>query len=206
MKRKWLLIIISVVLVSSCSLNYGDKKNEFDKMPNFVFKDASLDRYEDDKVSLKIKFEELEVYDQDKIWVGKKIHFTQINKNAKSDKNNKSKKMIESKGYAGLIKIDEEKEQYFLGEKVFFEDVKEKLLISGKAFFWDKNAGLLYAPSKDIISIKKADELYIKGSGFIANTISREFEFSNSIEGTISTEKNEPEQAEKNDSEGEKNE
>ncbi len=176
-------------------------------MPNFIFKEASLDRYEKNDLALKVNFKKLEIYDKEKIWAGEKIHFVQMGQNKDPKTKTKQKRIVESKGYAGLIKINEKKDKYFLGEKVFFEDVKEKLLISGKAFFWDKKTGLLYAPTDDIISIKKADELNIKGSGFVANTNSKEFEFSNSIEGEIKTEKPEeeakkPQDANKKNEEG----
>ena len=103
----------------------------------------------------------------------------------------------ELKGRAGIIKIDEKNNQYFLGQKVLFEDLKEGLMISGDAFFWNKNENLLYGVEGDSVTVKRGDELYISGSGFIANTLSKEFEFLNSIEGKIQT-KTEENENEKN--------
>ena len=85
------------------------------------------------------------------------------------------------------LKIDEKNNKYFLGKKVFFEDLKENLAISGDAFFWDKTENILYGAEKGIVSFKKGDEFYIEGTGFIANTLSKEFEFVQSVKGNINS-------------------
>ncbi len=183
--------LIFLFIFSSCSLNYGDKKEQkFDKMPNFVFKSAYLDRYEKGKLDLRINFKNLEIYDAEKIWAGETVHFSQFDKEANKKKFKNNLAPVESKGYAGLIKIDDKNNKYFFGDKVFFENVKENLLISGEAFFWNKKDHILYAPENEVVTVKKSDEFSIKGSGFIANTMSREFEFLNSIEGKIKTSSN----------------
>ncbi len=205
MKKIILPFITGILIFStySCSLNYESKEKKFDKMPNFIFKKASLDRYEDDKISLKVNFDNLEIYDSDKIWAGESVHFIKMEDN---DSDKKQGKNIESKGFAGIIKIDEAQNKYFLGKDVFFQDKKEDLLIQGNAFFWDKDKNILYSPKNDIVRVKKGAEFNVKGVGFIANTLSREFEFSNSIEGHIQTEKEEAKEDEATDKEEESNE
>jgi len=86
---------------------------------------------------------------------------------------------------------------YLKRRYIFFEDLKEGLMISGDAFFWNKNENLLYGVEDGSVKVKRGDELYISGSGFIANTLSKEFEFLNSIEGKIQT-KNEENENEEN--------
>jgi len=174
---------ISVIISFSCSLNYSKEAQNFEKKPNFVFKNANLDKYEENSLNLRINFAELEVYDSDEIWAGKNLRFFKIDK--KSLKNEKLE--AELKGRAGIIKIDEKNNKYFLGQKVSFQDLKEGLIISGEAFFWDKNENLLYGTEDGIVTVKQGDELYIRGAGFAANTLSKEFEFLQSIEGDIKT-------------------
>jgi len=174
---------ISVIISFSCSLNYSKEAQNFKKKPNFVFKNANLDKYEENSLNLRINFAELEVYDSDEIWAGKNLRFFKIDK--KSLKNEKLE--AELKGRAGIIKIDEKNNKYFLGQKVSFQDLKEGLIISGEAFFWDKNENLLYGTEDGIVTVKQGDELYIRGAGFAANTLSKEFEFLQSIEGDIKT-------------------
>ena len=38
---------ISVIISFSCSLNYSKEAQNFEKKPNFVFKNANLDQYEE---------------------------------------------------------------------------------------------------------------------------------------------------------------
>lgn len=193
-KAKFLFIAsIPAIISLSCSLNYSKEAQNFEKKPNFVFKNANLDQYEENSLNLRINFMELEIYDSDKIWAGKDLRFFKIDK--KSLENGKPE--AELKGRAGIIKIDEKNNQYFLGQKVLFEDLKEGLMISGDAFFWNKNENLLYGVEGGSVRVKRGDELFISGEGFIANTLSKEFEFLNSIEGKIQT-KTEENENEKN--------
>ncbi|MGF7109593.1 hypothetical protein [Treponema pedis] len=185
-----IFIISFIGIISfSCTLNYSKEAEFFEKKPNFVFKNSNLDRYEENSLNLKINFDKLEIYDTDKIWAGEKITFVKIN--SKTDEENKSdgkrEKLSGYKGSAGIIKIDEKNEKYFLGGKVFFEDIKEGVAISGEAFFWDKTSGVLYGSKEGRVSVKKGEELDITGEGFIANTVSREFEFSSVVSGNILT-------------------
>lgn len=186
---------ISVIISFSCSLNYSKEAQNFEKKPNFVFKNANLDKYEESSLNLRINFTELEIYDSDKIWAGKNLRFFKIDKKSLQ----KEKLEAEFKGRAGIIKIDEKNNNYFLGQKVFFEDLKEGLMITGDAFFWNKKENILYGIEDGVVTVKKRDELYISGAGFAANTLSKEFEFLKSIEGNIKTKieeenKNEPQE------------
>ena len=191
--QTFIIASIFAIISFSCSLHYSKEAQNFEKKPNFVFKNANLDQYEDSVLNLRVNFTELEIYDSDKIWVGKNLRFF------KTDKKSLGKERLEAelKGRAGIIKIDEKNDNYFLGQKVFFDDLKEGLIISGEAFFWDKKGNILYGVENDSVTVKRGDELYISGSGFIANTLSKEFEFLNSIEGKIQT-KNEEKENEEN--------
>lgn len=184
-KKILILFITNLSIISfSCTLNYSGEAKKFKKKPNFVFKNANLDRYEQNSLSLKVNFEVLEIYDSDKIWAGEKISFIKLKK-----PENEEKIQEELKGSAGVIKIDEKENKYFLGKNVAFEDLKENISILGDAFFWDKNANILYGTENGIVSVKKGLELSIRGTGFAADTLSRKLEFSKSVEGLIETEK-----------------
>ncbi|UTC66495.1 MULTISPECIES: hypothetical protein [unclassified Treponema] len=184
-KKAQNLLIASIlpIISFSCSLNYSKEAQIFEKKPNFVFKNANLDQYEENSLNLRINFAKLEIYDTDKTWAGKNLRFFKIDKKSLEKDNPEA----ELKGRAGLIKIDEKNNNYFLGQKVFFEDLKEGLMISGEAFFWDKKENILYGVETGSVTVKQGDELYISGEGFIANTLSKEFEFLHSIEGKIKT-------------------
>lgn len=195
-KKAILLFIASIytIISFSCTLNYSKEAQNFEKKPNFVFKNANLDQYEDSIINLRVNLKELEIYDSDKVWAGKDLVFFKIDKKSVDG----DKLQAELKGRAGIIKIDEKNNKYFLGKKVFFEDIKEGIVISGDAFFWDKNENILYGTENGPVSLKQGNELYISGVGFIANTLSKEFEFVKSIQGNIET-KTEEDTSEENE-------
>ena len=161
--EKFILAMCISIISFSCTLNYSGEAKKFKKKPNFVFKNTNLDRYE--------------------VWAGEAVSFFKM-----SGTKEGTQEQIELKGAAGLIKIDEADDKYFLGNGVSFEDVKEKIIISGDAFYWDKSAGLLYGTASGRVKVEKSGEFSLKGSGFIANTLSRKFEFTNSVSGSIETE------------------
>ncbi|MGP1439459.1 MAG: LPS export ABC transporter periplasmic protein LptC [Treponema sp.] len=177
-KKQVSLIILIMFFLISCSIDYGNNQRNLEKMPNIVFKNIKLDRYEQNNTQLAVECERLEMYAKDKTWVGKNIEFVQFEKNTSND---------EFLGKAGLVLIDNQNEEYFLSEDVEFNAKKDKLKISSSALYWVKKESLLASPHDALVSIEKENEMSIKGSGFIANTSSKEFELSNEIEGEIDT-------------------
>ncbi|MGP1415009.1 MAG: LPS export ABC transporter periplasmic protein LptC [Treponema sp.] len=177
-KKQVSLIILIMFFLISCSIDYGNNQRNLEKMPNIVFKNIKLDRYEQNNTQLAVECERLEMYTKDKTWVGKNIEFVQFEKNTSND---------EFLGKAGLVLIDNQNEEYFLSEDVEFNAKKDKLKISSSALYWVKKESLLASPHDALVSIEKENEMSIKGSGFIANTSSKEFELSNEIEGEIDT-------------------
>jgi len=118
------------------------------------------------------------MYSKDKIWVGNRLEFKQLEK-GKSEE--------EFTGKAILVLIDEQKEEYYLGKSVEFVSIKDKLTIKAPSLYWLKKEKLLTSTKDDEVSIEKKDEMSIKGRGFIANTASKEFEMQSQIEGVIDT-------------------
>jgi len=186
-KKKQVLYLALITFFSfSCSIDYGRMKETGEKRPNIVFKNIKVDRYESASASLLLSCERLEMYSKDKLWVGKNLEFKQLEKNTGDD---------EFRGKAGLSLIDEQKDEYFLGESVKFESIKDKLTIEAPSLYWIKGEHILTSSENDIISIEKEDEMSIKGSGFIANTASKEFELKHQVEGIIYPKKEDEEQS-----------
>lgn len=177
-KKQVSLIILIAFFPISCSIDYGNTQRELEKRPNIVFKNIKVDRYEQSKAQLVVECERLEMYTKDKTWVGKNIEFVQFEKNTQND---------EFLGKAGLILVDNQNEEYFLSDSVEFNAKKDKLKISSPALYWMKKESLLASPHNALVSIEKEGEMSIKGSGFIANTSSKEFELTNEISGEIDT-------------------
>ena len=145
-KKQVSLSVILVFFSISCSIDYGNSQRDLEKRPNIVFKNIKVDRYEQNNSQLEVKCERLEMYTKDKIWVGKDIEFVQFEKNTNND---------EFLGKAGLILIDNQKEEYFLSNSVEFNSKKDKLNISSPALYWIKKESLLASPHDALVSIEK---------------------------------------------------
>lgn len=171
-------------LLLSCSIDYGRGKSVGERRPNIVFTNINVDRYENAEPSLLVFCERLEMYSKDKMWAGKSFEFRQLEKHTQNN---------EFLGKAGLALIDNQKEEYLLGDDVEFISIKDKLSISAPSLYWIKKESILSSPKDDVVSIVKEGEMSIRGSGFVAHTSSKEFELKNQVEGVIDTEKKEEE-------------
>lgn len=175
-----------ILTISSCSLNYNKSAAHFEKRPNMVFKNIVLEKYEKNKITMKITSERLEMYETEKIWAGKNLQFIQFPKN-KTDKN-------ELSGFAGAALIDNSKDEYFLGKNVEFKSEEDGLKIRSTALYWLKKEHILFSPENQMVSIQKNNEVSLTGFGFSANTLSKTFELNSNIKGLIETEKESPEE------------
>ena len=176
-KKLYVPLCVSFICFS-CSIDYGRLKQEGEKRPNIVFKEINVDRYENASPNLLLFCNRLEMYSKDKIWVGDRLEFKQLEKGKREE---------EFTGKAILVLIDEQKEEYYLGKSVEFVSIKDKLTIKAPSLYWLKKEKLLTSTKDDEVSIEKKDEMSIKGRGFIANTASKEFEMQSQIEGVIDT-------------------
>lgn len=186
-RHKGAAAVVIFIIFSSCSLNYDKSAAHFEKRPNMVFKNITLDRYEEKKLTMKIDSERLEMYDSEKIWAGKNLRFIQL------EKNNKNKN--EFSGFAGAVLIDNGKDEYFLGKTVEFKYEKDGIIISSPALYWLKKENMLFAPESQPVSIQKNNEVSLTGYGFVANTSAKSFELNSAVNGLIETDKNSGDEA-----------
>ena len=68
--------IILILLNTSCSLKYIETVNSEDKVPEFVFEDTKMVRYENNKPTLEVTAGTLEQYKNSNETYGKDISFT----------------------------------------------------------------------------------------------------------------------------------
>ena len=57
--QHFIIASILAIISFSCTLNYSKEAQNFEKKPNFVFKNANLDQYEENSLNLRINFMEL---------------------------------------------------------------------------------------------------------------------------------------------------
>ena len=172
--KLWPVLIIFIY--TACSFNYQELPEQAAPQPDMIFTNVTLKRYEDTLVDLSVYAQELEMYDEEKIWAGKHISFVQYDKKTQKES---------MKGQTGILYIDEKAEEYSLGNTVSFQLIEDDFSIRSPALIWKKNENFLSAPTDETVTITQKDEITIEGKSFAANTAAKEFSFNEGTTGTI---------------------
>ncbi|EEV19439.1 LPS export ABC transporter periplasmic protein LptC [Treponema vincentii] len=171
-----ILPVFIVFFCTACSFNYQDLPEQTVSQPDMIFANVTLKRYDNALVDLSVHAQELEMYDEEKIWAGKHIDFVQYD--------NKTQKES-MRGETGILYIDEKAEEYSLGDTVFFHLIEDDFSVRSPALIWKKKENLLSAPADETVTITQKDEVTVEGKSFAANTAAKEFAFNESTAGTI---------------------
>lgn len=170
------ILLIIFVLLSSCSLKYSETVNSEDKVPEFVFEDTKMIRYEDNQPSLEVSAATLEQYKNTNESYGKDISFISYDKEGKT----------ETEGSCGIIFADTGKKIYELYDDINVYNAPEKMRFFANVLKWDGATEQLTSGRSDMVKIEK-DDTIMRGSGFSASGISKKFSFRGNITGTIET-------------------
>jgi len=111
------VVFLLCLVLTSCSLKYAEIINSEDKVPEFVFEDTKMVRYEDNKPSLEVTAGTLEQYKNSNETYGKDISFTSYN-----DEGN-----VETEGCCGIIYADSGKKLYELFDDINVYNAPEKM-------------------------------------------------------------------------------
>ena len=172
--KLWPVLIIFIC--TACSFNYQELPEQTAPQPDMIFTNVTLKRYEDTLVDLSVYAQELEMYDEEKIWAGKHINFVQYDKKTQKES---------MKGETGILYIDEKAEEYSLGGTVSFQLIEDDFSIRSPALIWKKKENVLSAPADETVTITQKDEITIEGKSFAANTAAKGFSFNEGTTGTI---------------------
>jgi len=170
-------LIIASLYVSACSFDYGSELADDNSIPEMTMTGVTASRYENARLSVELRAMELEMYDADKIWTASGVEFVQY-------MNNGSGK-IEAEGSAGLFLVDDAAEVYSLGESTSFRIVEDNLFLTASDLRWDRTKHTLSSGLSGRVELERGDGSVIVGTGFSANTLSREYEFSGVVSGTL---------------------
>ena len=165
-----------IFICAACSFNYQELPEQTAPQPDMIFTNVTLKRYENALVDLNVYAQELEMYDEEKVWAGKDISFMQYD-----DKTHEES----MQGETGILYIDEKSEEYALGGTVSFHLIEDDFSVHSPALIWKKKESLLAAPSDETVTITQKDEVTVEGKSFAANTAAKEFSFAERSTGTI---------------------
>lgn len=133
-------------------------------------------RYEDQKPSLEVEAGMLEQYKNSNETYGKDISFISYDKEGKT----------ETEGSCGIIFADTGKKVYELYDNISVYNTPEKMRFYANVLKWDGRTEQLTSGRSDMVKIEK-DDTIMRGSGFTASAISKNFSFRGNITGTIET-------------------
>ena len=133
-------------------------------------------RYEDQKPSLEVEAGMLEQYKNSNETYGKDISFISYDKEGKT----------ETEGSCGIIFADTGKKVYELYDNISVYKKQKKMRFYANVLKWDGRTEQLTSGRSDMVKIEK-DDTIMRGSGFTASAISKNFSFRGNITGTIET-------------------
>ncbi len=183
MKRprpSWVFAIpLATIVLSSCSFNYGAGPGAEDPYPEMILTGVVAERYESAAVSLEFSADVLEIYDEDRLWAANGARFTQFDAPGSS--------AVESEASASVLIVDDKNGVYSLGGEVRFSVASEGIVFSAPALRWTKETHRLVGAVDGEVTVEEDDGTVIRGRGFFADTLRRDYDFSGPVSGTLSS-------------------
>lgn len=171
--KKHLFLFPLFSLFFSCSLKYDEYVDSEDKVPEFVFQNAVVNRYENNAVTLEVSAELLEQYKGKSETYAKNLSF-------KAYEDGK----VTTEGSCGLLMTDTDKEFYELYDDIKLYNNKDKLNFFADVLKWNAKTEQLTSGRGDMVRIEK-DDAVIRGTGFSASGVSQTFSFRGTVTGEI---------------------
>ncbi len=173
---KPLFVSILFIFLTSCSLKYSESVNPEDHVPEFVFENTAMTRFEESRPTFEMQSEVLEQYKNNKETYGKNLKFSAYDKEGK----------ISTQGECGMLYADTDKKVYELYDNVQLYNVEEEMRFYANILRWNEKTEQLTSGRSDMVKIEK-DDTTIRGSGFSADGVSKQFSFSGNVTGNIET-------------------
>ena len=169
--------MIACILLPSCSLKYSETVDAGEKVPEFVFEETKMTRYENKKATLEMSADVLEQYKNTNATYAKNVKFSSFNDDGE----------LSTEGSCGLMYADSDKKIYELYEDISLYNADEKMRFYANVLKWNEKTEQLTSGRGDVVKIEK-DDTIIRGVGFSGSGISKQFSFRGNVTGDIETE------------------
>ncbi len=174
--KETLFLIFSTLLFFSCSVKYEETVRAEDAVPEFIFSNVELKRYEKNKLSISFSAEQLEQYKKSSESYAKNIEFSAYDDKGK----------LSTEGSCNLLSANTDTEVYTLFDDIEVFSSEDNTKFYADSLKWNAKSEQLTSDKTDTIKIEK-DDAVIYGSGFSASGISKTFRFSSTVSGEINT-------------------
>lgn len=189
MKKSLLVLTISLfslILTTSCSLDYGQVFEDNSRVPEFIFNDVKMTRIEEGSQTVALHAGTLEQYKNSGVTYGKQVTFENFDKNGK--------KTVQ--GNCTLLSADTDTEIYTLYDNITLTSFEQDIQIIAENLKWNNKNEQLTSGANDKVIIKSggfdpensaSTHSEMSGTGFSASSISLSYRFVSDISGTIET-------------------
>ena len=186
-KRFFPTVLISLTVLSSCSLKYGMKVQDESNVPEFVFDGVDFNRYEDGKKTMALNAEKLEQYKNGNTTYAKEMEFKIY-----GDDNE-----VQSEGKCGYLSADTSNERYALYDNIEINNKKDDLNVKAGSLKWNGKSEQLTSGRNDKVIIQKGDTV-LQGTGFSASGVSKRFSFTGNVSGEVNSKSKNEDNSERN--------
>lgn len=174
MHKKIVFFLTVTFLLSACSLKYDDTLDVGARTPELIFQETSMIRYEDNAIKVKLSAEILEQYKKSPETYAKGVVFTSYNDDGELD----------TEGSCKFLFTDTDREIYELYDDIKLYNRSENTNFFANVLRWNSKNEQLISGRGDMVRIEK-DDAVIRGTGFSASGISKEFSFRGTVTGDI---------------------
>ncbi len=192
-KVKTVFILTWTGFFLSCSLNYGTEQSSESTVPEFSFKNAVFNRYEDGTTSISLQAEKLEQYKSDGSSYAQNAKFKTYSKSGELD----------TEGFCQLLASNTNNREYSLFNGISLNIYSQDLKLQAQSLHFNGKTEQLTSDRNDTVTIERKNTV-IQGKGFSASAVSKTYSFENQVSGTIkddssdAEEQNQAEQLEEN--------
>lgn len=192
-KVKTVFILTWTGFFLSCSLNYGTEQSSESTVPEFSFKNAVFNRYEDGTTSISLQAEKLEQYKSDGSSYAQNAKFKTYSKSGELD----------TEGFCQLLASNTNNREYSLFNGISLNIYSQDLKLQAQSLHFNGKTEQLTSDRNDTVTIERNNTV-IQGKGFSASAVSKTYSFENQVSGTIkddssdAEEQNQAEQIEEN--------
>ncbi len=180
-------IVLCILFLSSCSLDYFEQEDAAATSPEFTFFDATFSRTEDNKIAVEMIVDQLEQYSERGLTYAKYPNFTLYDANQD----------ITTIGFCDVLSVDTELDEYIFYGNVSVISYEHDAKIEASNLRWDGEKEVFSGVKGEVVSIEiggdatnnssegARTELVVSGENFSASGVDFSYSFEGPVSGSI---------------------
>jgi len=182
--KKTCVISIFIVLLGSCTFDYGESASSEEELPDLVMENVEYVRVRSSDPVARFQAEYAERYEKQRIMKLQNLTFEQYGERGEE---------VNTVGRAGNASIDIETGDIFMDSGVRIEVELEDIIIETYQLEWKDEQRTISSGKEDEVNIYRDNGTSFTGIGLQANARTRIWEFSGNVGGTYIHEDDESE-------------